>query len=266
MARTTTVREVLYRVSVLQQDLVPQFQRWPEAQTVMWLDDAQMAIWKYLPLSASRVDSVKLKPGTLQSIENIAAADCKLLDGTSPATPVLGTQVLRVVNNMGANGVTPGRAVRLTSRELMDEQSPEWHTVAKQVVDSFMYDPDTPRHFFVTPGVGTAAPVWVRVAYTAQPAKIPNTGTVGGELYKWEGGNNATLISVGDEHIDDLVNYVMARSWMRNSQNAGDPQKAGAFAGLFLQSINSKVAAITGNSPNLKKLPFAPEPVGQAGS
>lgn len=266
MARTTTVREVLYRVSVLQQDLVPQFQRWPEAQTVMWLDDAQMAVWKFLPLSASRVDAIKLKPGTLQSIESIAVADCKPSVGGAPTTPVLGTQLLHLVNNMGADGVTPGRAIRLTSRELMDGQSPDWHTVTRPLVDCFMFEPETPRHFYVTPGVPADVPVWVRAAYTAQPAKIPNTGTPGSELYKWEGGTSTTLISIGDEHIDDLVNYVMARSWMRNSQNAGDPQKAASFGGAFLNSLNSKVAAITGNNPNLKKLPFAPDPVGQAGS
>lgn len=265
MARTTTVREVLYRVSVLQQDVVPQFQRWPEAQTVMWLDDAQMAVWKFLPLAASRIDAIKLKPGTLQSIESIAVVDCKPGVGGAPTQPVLGTQLIHLVNNMGADGLTPGRAIRLTSREQMDAQSPDWHTVAKPAVECFMFEPETPRNFYVTPGVTASPDVWVRLAYTAQPAKIPNTGVPGAELYKYDG-TNAQLISIGDEHIDDLVNYVMARSWMRNSQNAGEPQKAAQFAGMFLQSINSKVAAVVGNSPNLKKLPFAPEPVGQAGS
>lgn len=263
MARTTTVREVLYRVSVLQQDLVPQFARWPENQTVMWLDDAQMAVWKFLPLAASRVDAIKLRAGTLQSIESIAPADCLAGSGANPTVPVLGTQLLNLVNNLGTDGLTPGRAIRLTSREMMDAQNPDWHTVARSAVESYMFDPETPRHFYVTPGVSGA--VWVRAAYTAQPAKIPNTGTFGAELYKWADAN-ATLISIGDEHIDDLVNYVMARSWMRNSQNAGDPQKAATFGGAFLNSLNGKVAAITGNNPNLKKLPFAPEPVGQAGS
>ncbi len=263
MARTVTVREVLYRVSVLQQDLVPQFQRWPEAQTVMWLDDAQMAVWKFLPLSASRIDAIKLRAGTLQSIESIAPAECKAGYGSVPTTPIFGTQLLHLLNNMGVDGMTPGRAIRLTSRELMDSQNADWHTVAKSVVDCFMFEPETPRHFLVTPGV--TGSLWVRAAYTAQPAKIPNTGTFGAPKYAWDGADN-TLISIGDEHVDDLVNYVMARSWMRNSQNAGDPQKVAQFSGLFLQSINSKVAAITGNNPNLKKLPFAPEPVGQAGS
>lgn len=263
MARTALVRDVLWRVSVLLQDMVPQFQRWPERETVLWLDDAQMAVWKFLPLSASRIDTIKLKPGTLQSIESIAAADCKPGDGSTPTAAVLGTQFLRMLNNMGADGLTLGKAIRLTSREMMDAQNPDWHTVSRGFVESFMYDPDTPRYFWVTPG--NTGYSWARVAYTAQPTKTPNTGTPGSEIYKYDG-TNALTISIGDEHVDDIVNYIVARAFMRNSQNAGDSQKVAQFAGLFLQSINSKVAAITGNNPNLQKLPFAPEPIGQAGS
>lgn len=265
MARTVTVKEVMWRISVQLQDTVPQFTRWPERETVMWLDDAQMAVWKFLPLSASRIDAIKLKPGTLQSIESIAAADCKPGDGSTPSAPILGTQLLRLLNDMGADGLTPGNAIRLVSRDMMDAQSPTWRTVARSPVECFMFDPDTPRYFEVTPGVPASPERWVRIAYTAQPAKIPNTGGMGTELYKI-GDANTTLISVHDENVDDLVNYVCARAFMRNSQNAGDPNKVAMYSGLFLNSLNAKVAAVTGNNPNLKTLPFAPQPVGQAGS
>ena len=165
-----------------------------------------------------------------------------------------------------ADGLTPGNAIRLVSRDMMDAQSPTWRTVERSPVECFMFDPDTPRYFEVTPGVPVGPAVrWVRIAYTAQPAKIPNTGTVGGELYKIDGANT-TLISVHDENVDDLVNYVCARAFMRNSQNAGDPNKVAMYSGLFLNSLNAKVAAVTGSNPNLKQLPFAPTPIGQAGS
>lgn len=263
MAQTLTVREVLWRVSVLLQDTSPQFTRWPEQQTVLWLEDAQNAIWKFLPLAASRIDTVKLRPGTLQSIASIAPADCLPSEGPQPTEPVMGTQFLRMIVNRGADGLTPGKAIRMTSRELMDSQNLNWQTIAKPSVDSFMFDPDTPRSYWVTPGA--TENVWAQIAYTAQPKRIPNPGTPGAELYRFDGANQ-TPISIGDEHVDDIVNYIAARSFMRNSQNAGDTGKAQQFAGMFLQSLNSKIAAVSGNNPNLKQLPFAQEPIGRAGS
>ena len=264
MARTVTVKEVMWRISVQLQDTVPQFTRWPERETVMWLDDAQMAVWKFLPLSASRIDAIKLKPGTLQSIESIAAADCKPGDGSTPSAPILGTQLLRLLNDMGADGLTPGNAIRLVSRDMMDAQSPTWRTVARSPVECFMFDPDTPRYFEVTPGVPVGPAVrWVRIAYTAQPVAIPNTGTEGSEIYKIDGGNT-TKLSIADEHIDDIVNYMAARAHLKNAQQSDGDAKFPAFVSLFVNSINAKVTAMTGNNPNLKRLPFAPEPIGAA--
>jgi hypothetical protein len=262
MAGTTYVRDAIWRIAGLLQDVSPQYTRWPETEIVNWLNDAHLAITKFLPAACSRIDAVKLKTGTRQSIETILAADCKPGDGSTPAVPILGTQVLDVIRNMGADGLTPGKSIRLITdgREVLDTQSPTWHTVTASAVAQFVFDPRMPRYFYVYPGVtGT---VWVEVAYTAQPIKIPNTGTLGSELYKVDGSNTFT-IQVADEHIDDLVNYVCARAYMKNAQ-FGNGNSAAAFSGMFVNSLNAKVTALTGNSPNLQRLPFAPEPIGQA--
>lgn len=262
MASTVLVKDVLWRVAVLLQDVTPQYQRWPEHELVDWLNDAQVAITKFLPAACSRVDAVKLKPGTRQSIEVIAAADCKPGDGSTPLVPIYGTQVLDAIRNMGADGLTPGLAIRVVDRDILDTQNPTWHTDIKTVVRSFMYDPRMPRYFYVTPGVHASTPVWVEIAYTAQPIKIANTGTVGSELYALTGGSTLP-ISIADEHIDDLVNYVVARANMKPVDWA-DGNKASAFTAMFTGSLNAKVTAITGNNPNLTRLPFAPEPIGAA--
>lgn len=260
MASTVLVKDVFWRASVLMQDTVPQFQRQPETEMVYWLDDAQVAITKFVPAACSRVDAVRLVPGTRQSIQAIPAAYCLPGDGSTPAQPIYGTQLLDIIRNMGANGSTPGRVIRRTERGPLDRTYPTWHTITGPSVNSFMYDPATPRYFLVTPGV--TGVMWVEMAFTAQPLKIPNTGVPGAELYAKEGGS-ATTISIADEHVDDLVNYIVARANMKETEWA-DPSKATSFAGMFLNSLNSKVAALTGNNPNLKQLPFAPEPIGRA--
>lgn len=260
MASTVLVKEVLWRAAALLQDTAPQFQRQPEHELVDWLNDAQVAITKFLPAACSRIDAVKLKAGTLQSIEAIAAVDCKPGDGSTPAVPVYGTQVLDVLCNMGADGLTPGKAIRLTERKVLDSQSPMWHTLTGSAVSSWMFDPRNPRYILVTPGVvGTQ---WVRMSFTAQPIKIANTGSAGSELYLYSG-TNTTTISIADEHVDDLTDYIVARANMRETEWA-DTNKATAFAQKFLSSLNAKVAAITGNNPNLQQLPLAESPIGRA--
>jgi len=261
MPGTVLVKDVLWGICDLLNDTAPQYARHPERTLVRWLNDAQLAVYKYLPLAASRIDSIRLRVGALQSIETIDPADCKLFDGSSPTDPVKGMQFIRPWANMGDDGVTVGRAVRMVSRELLDAQDLNWQTKSGTVIKEVVYDPETPKHFHINPPL--SARKWMRFAYGAQPIAIPAGGAPGGEVYL-VGGASTVTISVDDEHTDVLTYYVMARSFMRNSQNAGDPAKVASFTGAWLQSMNSKIAAVTGNNPNLKKLPFAPEPVGQA--
>lgn len=265
MAGTILVKDAIWRISSLLQDVSPQFTRWPEKEIVNWLNDAHLAVTKFLPAACSRIDAIKLAPGTRQSIEAIAAANCKPGDGTVPAGPVLGTQLLDVIRNMGADGATPGKGIRMMAdgRDVLDAQSPNWHSETGTAVSGYMYDPRTPRYFYVTPGAPASSALWAEVAYTAQPVAIPNTGAVGSELYLI-GGVNTTKIGLADEHIDDLVNYTCARALMKDAEFAGGSALVAGFTSMFTGSINAKVIAITGNNPNLKRLPFAPEPIGRA--
>lgn len=267
MAGTITVKEVVRRISALMQDNNPQFARMTEVEIIDFLNDAQRAVFKFLPAACSRIDAVRLVPGTLQSIENIPAANCKPGDGSTPIAPVVGSLFMDALCNMGSTGLVPGRAIRAMTegREFMDAFAPDWHGEVATVVKEYTFDPRMPRHFHVTPGVHATTPVWVRLAYVAEPLQIPNTGTPGSELYL-ASGSNTTAISVHDEHIDDLVNYTCARLLMKNAQYAASTgMSVEAFGALFTGSINAKAVAIMGYNPNLRHLPFSATPIGSAG-
>lgn len=263
MPGTILVRDAVWRISTLMNDVAPQFVRWSEREIINCVGDAELAIHKFLPAATARIVAIKLKPGTLQSIETILAADC-LINGVVASANVLGTQVLDVLCNMGADGLTPGGAIRLVmdGREVLDTISPNWHSSVGTSVQLYVFDPRTPRNFLVKPGVHPTTPVWIRGSITSQPARIPNTGTPEAPLYLYDG-SNATLLSVNDEHIDDVVNYTCARLFMKNAQ-AGNNNQAAMFTNAFTGSLNAKVTALTGNNPNLQRLPFAPEPIGAA--
>lgn len=215
-----------------------------------------MAIAKYLPLSGSRVDAIKLAAGTRQSIAVIADTDCKPGDGSTPSAPIHGVQFLSPRRNMGANGTTPGKAVRMVERDTLDSQDPDWHTRTGSAVSSVVYDPQTPRYFYVTPGVtGT---VWMEIAYAAKPIAIPNTATPPSEAYKVDGASTQT-ITIDDEFAEELVDYVVARANLKDVTYA-EPAKAALHTQRFLSSLNAKVAAVTGTNPNLTVLPGVTQP------
>lgn len=251
------IKDVLFRVSTQLQDVSPQFKSWTERELVDWLNDAQKAIAKYMPFACARVDAIKLKPGTKQSIEIIASTDIKPGDG-SAAAQVFGNFLNDVIRNMGADGLTPGRAVQVVARDMLDASNPDWHSApAKAKIENYTFDIRTPKVFYVSPPVG-ATPVWAEVSFIADPAVIPNTGTAEAPLYGMDGASAAT-ITIDDKYTDDAVNYVLARAQLKDADYAMAPGGAASYAQLFINSINAQVLAVTGNNPNLKTLPFSPQ-------
>ncbi len=261
MPGTILVKDAIYRASVLLQDVDPQYLAHPEAELVDWFNDGQLALTTFVPSMCSRIDSIKLRAGTLQSIATIAATDYKPLDGSTPSLPVQGKQVLYPVCTMGTNGTTPGKAVRMGNRKQMDATSPDWHSATGEVRQIF-YDPTTPTEFFVSKGVPGDALVWLRLAYVADPFRIPAGGAPGSPIYN-KAGTSTLKLSVNDECLEPLLHYVCARANMKESP-ASSPQDAVMYASLFTAWVNAKVTSLTGKNPNLKRLPMAPEPLAAA--
>ena len=248
MAANTLVRDVLFRVSDALQDLRPQFTRWTQASLITYLNDGQRAIAKYVPQACSRVDSVKLVAGTKQSLSFIPAASVIPSDG-STAIDINGNALMSVIRNMGADGLTPGNAVRLVDREILDLYSPSWHTETGAAVSGYVYDPRTPKVFYVTPGVPASTPVWAELSFIADPADVSADGSYGYQ------DSDTTKISVDSKYLDDLVNYILARSYGKDAESASNQALSTMYGQLFVSSINAQATALTGVNPNMQSVP-----------
>jgi hypothetical protein len=251
MSANTLVRDVLFRVSDALQDLKPQFKRWTQASLVTYLNDGQRAIAKYVPPSCSRVDAVKLVPGTKQSLALIPAASVIPGDG-SDAIDVSGNGLLSVVRNLGADGLTVGNAIRIVDHDILDLYSPGWHKETGAEVSGFVYDPRTPKIYYVTPGAPATTDVWVELSYLADPADISSSGDYGYQ------GTNGAVISVDNKFTDDLVNYILARAYGKDGENASNQALSTTYGQMFVSSINAQATALTGVNPNLHSLPANP--------
>lgn len=263
MARTILVRDVLHSISTVLQDNDPQFVRWTEIELIQWLNDAQRALFKYLPTAGARVDAIKWQPGTRQDLTKILAANVKPMDGSTQVGDVFGMQLLEVVRNMGGDGVSPGRAISIADRQKLDAFEPDWHTRPSDVVRHYMHNPQVPRVVYLYPGILPSANVWGEIHWIAEPPEIPPGHPAGAEIYRFEGTSTA-VIGVHNENRDELVNYVAARALLKDSKNTAEMSRALTHAQIFLGSINARVAAASGHNPNLKTLPFMPEPAGAA--
>lgn len=259
MASTILVKDVLWQIGVLMVDTDPQFYRFKEFDIVEFLSDGQEAICTILPTACTRIDAIRLKAGTRQSIGTILAADCLTAAGTSPSGPIYGKQLIGgVMRNMGTTGTTPGQAVRLVERDVKDAANPNWHAAAAgTVVREFVYDSSTPRDFYVSPPV-PAGRLWVEFPYAASPRRITNTGTEGSPRYL-KAGTATDVLEVDDEWSDALKDYVCARLHLTESKYT-DRNKYPVHAARFLAFLNAKTAAMTGKNPNLTVLPGVQPP------
>lgn len=245
------VKDVLYRVSGQLLDLKPQFLRWTEKELVLALNDGQRAIAKYVPIAGSRIDTIKLAAGSRQSIAHIPAASIKPGDGSTPAD-VHGLFLNDIVRNMGADGLTPGASVSVCPRDALDAFSRLWHAKANaKAIDHYTFDPRTPQAFYVYPPV--ASGVWVEASIIAAPKDIPLPASPGGYAHD---AASVQQISIDDRWLDDLMNYILARAWMKDAEDASNAANVQLYSGLFINSINAQVQALTGQNPNLKLLPM----------
>lgn len=252
MAGSILVRDLLEQASRHLTDFAPQFERWTQVELLSFLNDGQRAIAKYLPTACPRIDSIKLAAGTRQSIAQIPAIRIKPGDGSAAAL-VRGNGVMSVPRLMGADGSTPGRALRVVDRDILDATQPSWHTTIGQPTQ-YAFDPRMPQVFHVCPGVSGApgAPeVWAEVMYLADPAAIPDGD------YAASSGSN-TALSIDDKYADDLVNYILARSYLKEAEFAASANLSATHTNLFTSSINAQAVAQVGVNPNLTTLPMTP--------
>lgn len=192
--------------------------RWPLAELLGYLNEGQRAILTYKSNAYVRTRAVQLTTGTLQTLPDDAV------------------QLFDVVRNMGQNGTTPGRAVRLTKRELLDAQVPNWHAATpSSEVKHYMYAEASPRTFLVYPPQPPSAPGYVEMVYGAIPPEVAQ--------------NQA--IEVDDIYEIPLLDFMLYRAWMKDSEFNADGNRSTAHMQAFVTALTGKARNEAGASPNM---------------
>lgn len=194
--------------------------RWPVSELVRYLNDGQREVAMYRP------DSM---------VTNAAVA---LVAGTKQALPANGSKLIEVVRN------SDGRAVRMVNREILDAQSPNWHSIpGATAILHFMYDPRDPKVFYVYPPAA-AEGASLDIVYSALPTDLAEPAD--GATYTAVTGN----VSIPDIYANVLQDYILYRAYSKDSEYAGNAQRAQAHYAAFVNAIGVEMKATVNFQPN----------------
>lgn len=208
---TTLVSEILDRVKITLQDTTSV--RWPELELLRWVNDAQRKIVELAPDANVEQTVVTLATGTRQSLPSGAL---RLVDAS---------------RNMGSGGTTPGNAVRLTQRHVLDAQVPAWHTTtASSSIQHVLYDKRVPKVFWVYPPASTGASVELFVS------KPPTTLS-----------STASAIGLDDVYVDSIVDYVLYRAYQKDVDYANNAANVKWYWESFIAGLSGKEGGDVGS-------------------
>lgn len=222
---TTTAQSVIRRAAETLQDLTAV--RWTTAELVRYLNDGQREMLVFRPDVFASVTTLTLSAGAKQTL------------------PATAAKLLAV--NRNAAAASNQQAVRIVNRQLLDSQVPNWYAAPAAVsIIHYMYDPVTPREFYVYPPATTLSQLEVSVAVYPTDIAEPSSGT-----YVAVSGN----IGVPDILANALVNYVIARAYMKDSEQAGNVVRAQAHYGMFSSALTADFQSTTSAVPSTAGAP-----------
>lgn len=225
---TIAAQSIVRRATDLLQDQTSV--RWPANELVRWLNDAQRAIVKVRPDSMNTTATMTLAAGSRQDLDdaNLTPSPSKLIE---------------ITRNMAAT--SQKKAVRLVPRQILDAQTPGWHALTGTVdILHYMFDERDPKTFYVYPPATTLAQL--EVMYSAYPTDIVEPAD--GALWSVVAGN----LSVPDIFADDVLNLILHRAYSKDSEYAGNAERAAGYLGIVKASLGEEIAATMAVKPQMK--------------
>lgn len=180
--------------------------RWKEPELLGYLSDAQREAVLLKPTAFTKNEAVRLQPGSVQSL------------------PSGGVALVDIGGNMGADGLTPGRAVTQMDRTVLEAVRPSWRTeTANGTAKHYLYDDRDPARFEVYPPQPDPGH-YVQVTYGAVP---PALSSVDDEL------------SLSEIYDTALYYLVLARAFTKSS-GTQDFNKAVGFQRIAHELITGR--------------------------
>lgn len=182
---------------------------WGRAELLSYVSDAQR-------------DACVVKPDVYTLTQTLP-----LVAGTRQQLPDNGAAFVRFARNMGADGMTPGRAPRRFTVESLDQQNPNWHIdTPSPTVLEYGYDEREPKVFYVSPPQPDTNRGHGDVVFHAVPEALTS---------------EADLIVLDAIYKTALQHYVCYRAYLKQGELANNAD-ALAHRAEFLSLLGAKEA------------------------
>lgn len=175
----------------------------------------------------------------------------QLVAGVYQAIPSDGYQFLKLLNNMGTDGLSEGRHIQFIELSALNRHDPLWRTrTASAVVVNFAYDALDREHFYVSPPVPASPDVYVTEQYSRLPVDIPLTTDNPSYFAAF------SKIDLNDIYKPHLIDYVLYRAYRKQAE-AASRTKAAAHADAFLSMLGAKDRKDLLVSPEIRDRPHS---------
>lgn len=173
--------------------------RWPASEILNWFNDARRELAVLRPDIYSTSATQSLSAGAEQSLPSGAL---RLLD---------------IPRNTG------GSAITVTQRGFLDQQNPTWHTsiTPSTTIKHFMVDSRNPSKYWVYPPAASGASV--EIIYQQAPTDYTSS---------------STLTAYEELYGGAFVDYVCYRAFSKDSEYAGNAQRALAHYQQYSNALN----------------------------
>lgn len=225
---TVTAKTIIDKASIQLIDLTNI--RWTRAELLSWLNDGLRQIVTIQPSASSTTVAKQLAVGTRQYI------------------PTDGWLLLSIYRNMGTNGTTPGRIIRIVSREILDSFNPNWNTVtATAEVRNYMYtDQDQLAFYVYPPNTGTQ---YIELNYSVQPVDLTL---------------ETQPIPIFDVFQSALMDYILYRACSKDAEYAPGVALSQSYMATFIAAIQGKNQSEITSNPTQSLGPSNPPVRGSA--
>lgn len=208
---TITGTEIADRARRVLQDTASGGTRWLDAEILDWINEAQRAI-------------VLVKPNAKSTV-----ADVTMVAGAKQSLPTGGIQLLSITRN--ANGP----AITRVDRRIMDAENRSWYTAtASNTALHYIFDEDAPDTFYLYPPQ-TGTPGDIEMNYSVAPTDL---------------GSLASTIDLNDIYDAPILDYVLYRAYMKDTDYSGNLERATTHYQAFVGAVTGKASAELQGSPN----------------
>lgn len=211
---TTKVVDILDRATIILQDNTNV--RFPNEELLKFFNDAQKEVVLHRPDA------------------NMINTSHALVDGSKQTLPSAALRLVEVVRNVG------GRAVTQVDRRILDETLPNWHesTAGANKIEHYIYDPADPKNYYVYPK-GVSGTHSLEIIYSSTPTEISISNF----------STDTTVISLDDIYANCLLDYILYRAYQKDSDFAGNAQRAMMHYQSFANALGVKTQADMAATP-----------------